>query len=339
MELDSAFCAAVARRDPLAADPVLAALPALNARADTVALAGALDGLATAARDTRSDRAALPDRLAAVRDLGMLLGSLRRHGVEPLDAVPAAEPVLLRLGRSTGMAPRDTVLHYGVWNPAGPRRRLFTGAPEEHTLIDSVRTGAPAVERAALELARVLELPPDGAAFADGCETAARHLAVLPAAVAEVARSVDPAAFFMARLRPYMEDVRVGGRPWFGPAAAHLPLHLIDRLLWSGDRPDPEHLSLQEELLDFGLPEWTLLHRRQTGRPTVTTLLVRALESAGPRPGPQLRRSAAAVTGLLRTLLAFRGRHLRLVRAAYTADAAYGAGSAGAAPETVRLVL
>ncbi|WP_371502379.1 DUF1864 family protein [Kitasatospora sp. NBC_00374] len=337
MELGSEFCRGVAGRDPLGADAVLARLPELNARGDVAALGRELGALVAGCPPGRWVDTG--DRLAVVRDLGMFLGSLRRHGVEPLDAVPGAEPVLLELGASVGMVPRDTVLHYGAWNPAGRRRRMFTGAAEEGVLIDAVRASAPAVERAALVLAGLSGLKPDEPAFADGCEDAARQLALLPEVAARVTRSVDPAGFFMARLRPYMEDVRVGGRRYFGPAAAHVPLYLVDHLLWSGDRPDPEHLSLQEELTGYGLPGWAALYRERAGLPSVATVLARALDEAGPRPGPDLRRTAEAVAGLLRSLLAFRGRHLRLVRRAYTEEAGYGAGSAGAAPETVRLVL
>ncbi|MFJ1705837.1 monodechloroaminopyrrolnitrin synthase PrnB family protein [Kitasatospora sp. NPDC088346] len=337
MELGSEFCREVAGRDPLGADAVLARLPELNAGGDVAALARELDALVAGGRPGR--QVDVRDRLAVLRDLGMFLGSLRRHGVEPLDAVPGAGPVLLELGAAVGMVPRDTVLHYGVWNPAGPRRRMFTGAAEEGVLIDAVRVSAPAVERAALALAGLEGLKPDEPAFADGCEEAAARLAVLPEVAARVAGSVDPATFFMSRLRPYMEDVRVGDRRYFGPAAAHVPLYLVDHLLWSGDRPDPGHLLLQEELTGYGLPAWAALHRERAGRPTVATVLARAQAEAGPRPGADLRRTADAVAGLLRSLLAFRGRHLGLVRRAYTADAGYGTGSAGAAPETVRLVL
>ena len=42
--------------------------------------------------------------------------------------------------------------------------------------------------------------------------------------------------FFARELRPYFEDVHVAGRLYMGPAAAHIPLFLVDVLLWASDR-------------------------------------------------------------------------------------------------------
>ncbi|WP_035845076.1 monodechloroaminopyrrolnitrin synthase PrnB family protein [Kitasatospora azatica] len=337
MRLSETFCRQVADADPLGADRQLARLPELNRRADLPGLVGLFAQLLDAV--PRAPLAGTIDRLAALRDLGMPLGSLRRHGVEPLTALPSAEPVLLRLGESVGMVPRDTVLHYGAWNPPGPRQRMYTGAAEENVLIHSVRVGAPAVERAALALARLAELDPARPEYAEALVVAAEQFAPLPEVIGAVAERVDPAAFFTARLRPYMEQVRVGGHLYYGPAAAHLPLHLIDQLLWSSDRTDPEHLALQNDLLDYGLPDWALLYHKRAGGESAVTAVVRALHAAGPEASPTLLRSAHGVAELLRALVVFRGRHLRLVREAYTEDTPFQAGSAGAAPEVVRLLL
>ncbi|WP_152648223.1 monodechloroaminopyrrolnitrin synthase PrnB family protein [Streptacidiphilus anmyonensis] len=337
MQLTDSFCLDVAVRDPLRADDLLAALPEVNARADTETLARMLGDLADAA--AHAEIGTTGDRLAAMRDLGMLLGSLRRHEVEPLSAVPRAQPLLLDLGAAVGMAPRDTVLHYGPWNPTGPRRRMYLGAAEEHVLIDSVLRTAPAIEQAALHLAELTELDPAGPEFAEVCAAADQRLAVLPEMIGRVAREVDPSAFFAARLRPYMEDVLIDGHRYYGPAAAHVPLYLVDHLLWSCDRPDPVQAALQEELVEYGLPDWGRLYRKHVSGASVVTALVERLRGAGPEPDAQLLRSADAVARILRTLITFRGRHVRLVRQAYTDATPYGTGSAGAAPEVVQLIL
>ncbi|MFP3335605.1 DUF1864 family protein, partial [Pseudomonas sp. SIMBA_064] len=69
---------------------------------------------------------------AAMRDIGFFLGSLKRHGHEPADAVPGLEPVLLDLARATDLPPRETLLHVTVWNPAAAdAQRSYTGLPDE----------------------------------------------------------------------------------------------------------------------------------------------------------------------------------------------------------------
>jgi Domain of unknown function (DUF1864) len=52
-----------------------------------------------------------------------------------------------------------------------------------------------------------------------------------------VIKNVKP-AFFARELRPYLEAVEVDGRPYLGPAAAQVPMWLVDELLWASDRND-----------------------------------------------------------------------------------------------------
>ncbi|MGK5628539.1 monodechloroaminopyrrolnitrin synthase PrnB family protein [Streptomyces sp. URMC 123] len=309
----------------------------MNARGDARELARVLHGLiALRPEVTVPDTAG---RVAAVRDLGMFLASLKRHGVEPLSAVPAAEPVLLALGRAVDMVPRDTVLHYGAWNPRGPRQRVFLGAAQESVLIDAVRTTAPLLDAVARDLERLVALRPGTPDFADCCEAAADRLRPLPETMARVAHTVDPAGFFLARLRPFIEEITVAGRRYYGPAAAHVPLHLVDHILWAPDHGDEVQRAFQEELLEYGLPAWRDLHRRIAGRESVVTRLVRELRRHGGRPPEELARAADGVCRILRVLIVFRGRHSRVVKNAYARDPTYSTGSAGASPAVVDHVL
>src|SRR5262245_26557700 len=116
---------AVAVLDPLHADKVCAQLPAMNGQADLTALMNALRSIVPAAEHIR--RFTPLECLAAMRDLGMFLGSIKRHGVQPVLAVPEVEAALLALGTRTDLVPRDTVHHYACWNPRGARQRMYTG--------------------------------------------------------------------------------------------------------------------------------------------------------------------------------------------------------------------
>ncbi|MBO0881383.1 MAG: DUF1864 family protein, partial [Mycobacterium sp.] len=134
--------AMVAALDPLDADEVCAHLPAMNRRGEVSALATALRQIMPTAIQVAGFNAL--ECLAAMRDIGMLLGSIKRHGVQPVAAVPEIEEVLLDLAMRTDLVPRDTLHHYTCWNPGGgTRRRMYTGDPQETHLIDAVRTAMP----------------------------------------------------------------------------------------------------------------------------------------------------------------------------------------------------
>ena len=156
--------------DPLCADTQLAQLPDWNEARDVNAMAGALADLAPS--EAQAGALGPFEACAALRDLGMLLGSLKRHGVEPAEAVPSAVPALLILGRICGMVPRDTVYHYGPWNPTGVRQRCFTRDSNEDGLIHCVRAAAPGVESCIQALVEARASEPDSPLFADGCRHA-----------------------------------------------------------------------------------------------------------------------------------------------------------------------
>jgi hypothetical protein len=327
----------IGRRDPLGADAVLPSVPAMNRAADVGALVSALHLLAPdEARVAGFDR---PACLAAVRDLGILLGSIRRHGFEPLGAAPSVEAPLLLLGQRTAMVPRDTVYHYGPWNPPGPRQRMYTGEPDEDVLIHSVRSAAPALAACIASLADALDLPLESPAFVASCDGAAARLQAMIQAVDFVRDALTP-LFFARSLRPYFEAIVVGGRSYLGPAAANLPVYLVDHLLWSSDRPEPEHHAFQREASQHAPAGERSLFARREGQPSLSTRVAAALRATPGQGSAALRASAEAVCGLLRVLTTFRGRHLVLARREYAPDVRlYAAGSGGGTVELLAKVL
>ncbi|MFF0559064.1 monodechloroaminopyrrolnitrin synthase PrnB family protein [Streptomyces sp. NPDC004266] len=324
--------------DPLGADALLAAVPAMNARADAAALTVALRALVP-----DPDRAAqwsVGGALAAMRDLGILLGSLKRHGVQPLHAVPEALPVLELLGRRTDMVPRDTVHHYTTWNPRGPRRRTYTGHPTEALLQDAVRTVFPGLVAALDDCARLARLEPYDPGFATALHRIAGHVRAMVDSIDLTVAQV-PAEYFALTLRPYFEEVEIAGRDYLGPAAAQVPLWLVDLTLWQCDRSDPAYDAFLAESLPYALPSWRAFHARHRGGISAVGKLSAAVSWEGAdRLPPALTASAEALGRVLRILKTFRARHLGIARKAYSDDVRlYEEGSGGAPVALLRSIL
>ncbi|WP_411108406.1 monodechloroaminopyrrolnitrin synthase PrnB family protein [Streptomyces sp. c-19] len=324
--------------DPLGADALLAAVPAMNAAADVPALTVALRALLP-----DLDRAAewsVDGALAAMRDLGILLGSLKRHGVQPLTAVPEALPVLELLARRTDMVPRDTVHHYTTWNPVGPRRRSYTGHPTEALLQESVRMVLPGLVAALDDCGRIARLEPYDPGFAAALDRVARHVRAMVDSIDLTVARVPP-EYFALTLRPYYEDIEIAGRDYLGPAAAQVPLWLVDLTLWQCDRPDPAYDAFLAEAVPYALPAWRAFHARHRGGVSAVSKLSAAVSWEGAdRLPPSLTASAEALGRVLRVLKSFRARHLGIARKAYGEDVRlYEEGSGGAPGALLRSIL
>jgi hypothetical protein len=330
-------CDAVRDLDPLGADALCAAVPVMNAQADVSTLARTLRSLVPTA--TRISDLSKIECLAAMRDLGILLGSLKRQGVEPVSVVPEVEAALSLLGERTQMVPRDTVCHYGPWNPPGPRQRMYLGSPQEDALIRSVRLAIPEVDSAIPLLVSLLDTAPQDPTCAVTLRQSAVHLEAMVRAI-DLVRSEVTADYFARVMRPYFEPISVAGTAYWGPAAAHMPMYLIDSLLWSADHRDAAHQSFQHESIAYGPPCWRDLFAMVGGRTSITTRVVEAISTAAGEPTPGLRESVDALCSLYRVLITFRGRHTVLARAAYqTERRLYVAGSGGGTVQLLEQIL
>lgn len=326
--------------DPLGADRACQELRARNAAGDVAGTAAALRGLVPALRDVETY--SVDESLAAMRDLGIFLGSLKRHGTEPLTVAPEALPVLTELGRRTGMVPRDTVHHYCTWNPRGARARMYTGDPQEGHLQESVRMVFPGL-RDALEAGSALaETDPFDPRFALLTDELGSLLECMVDSITMVVDRVDP-VWFARVLRPYFEEITVDGRVLLGPAAAQVPLWLIDQLVWASDHAEPAYAEFLRDSVPYSLPRWRAFFGHWSAVPSLVTRLV---ECYGDDPYaaelryPQLRRSAESLLRMLRVVIVFRGRHLGLARQAYEAEVRlYSVGSGGAGVDLLREIL
>lgn len=329
---------AVASLDPLGADDVLAELPTLNRAADVSALRGAFRTLLPAPEQVTE--LSPTECLAAMRDLGMLAGSLRRHGEEPALTVEGAEPALVALGLRTAMIPRDTVHHYTEWNPRGARQRMYTGDPQETVLIEAVRRALPRL-RAGVARCRALRAAPlHSPLYAPLARGLAEELLGFDEAISDVMARVRP-EFFARGLRPYFDDIAVAGRRYLGPAAAHVPLFLVDLALWASDRGDSHYRCFLAESRDHTLPDWRALASRWEQEPSIVTRVARALMGSGPGAGDDAVRAAAEAVGLvLRSLVVFRSKHLVMARRTYREEIRlFPVGSGGGTVELLHDIL
>jgi hypothetical protein len=312
---------AVAGADPLAFDAHVPSLALLNKAGDTGGLLRLLALIVPRPQDLAALGAA--ECAAAMRDLGMVMGSLRRHAVEPVRALPATAPVLQLLGERTGMVPRDTVVHYTVWNPCGLRERTHTGSREESAMLAALRWYVCAVAEAAgagVELARLAVEDECFPVVADRVSGALRE-----ATVALDAFALDvPPAFFADVLRPYYDAIDVDGASYPGPSPAHAPLPALDRVLWACDAGLNAPAGYWSVAAAHALPSWRPWYAQGAAGPSLVTRV-----TAGLARGEGMT-AARALREVLSALLRFRGKHLTLARRAYPQrDAAHRAGEPG----------
>ncbi|MFG2294470.1 monodechloroaminopyrrolnitrin synthase PrnB family protein [Streptomyces sp. NPDC048603] len=314
--------------DPLRLDEDLRALAKMNEAGDVAALTRVL-GEALPCED-RVSAFTVPECLAAMRDLGMYLGSLKRHGVCAFEVVPGATRSFQLLGLRTRMIPRDTVYHYTCWNPVGDRERLYSGQQMERSLIDAVRRCVPHLGRAVAVGCSLQDEDPGSPAHAEMLARLAAHVTAADRAMGEVMATVTP-EFFALELRPFFEDVDIAGRTYMGPAAAHIPLFLIDLLLWASDRGSPEYLDFCREVALHTLPDWQKRYVDWVRMPSLTSRIAKALCDPCTASGSEaVQAGARGLRQALRSLTAFRGKHLVMARRAYHEEVRlYELGSGG----------
>lgn len=240
----------VAKRDPLGLDPIMAALPDLNAHEDVEGLREVTLHASDTLRDQRlSDPA---DALAVIRDVDFLTSSLLRYGVNPFECAPELEDDLIRTSRVANTIPRGTVFTYAAANPSGERRRSFTGSVEEDVFISAVTRSVIALDDSVDRMGGISPLSTDQqlqAVLADSSSA----MDEMVRSIIEVKRTVSP-EYFTNNMRPYFESLEIGGRSYTGSGGAQIQLVAIDFMLWGCEDNDPDYLKFFEENLLYLTP-------------------------------------------------------------------------------------
>jgi hypothetical protein len=305
--------AIIASLDPLKADEVLKTLPQMNASQDLGILISVTKTLVPDLEEI--GHYSYYQALAAVRDLGMFAGSIKKHGVEPAQAVPALEPVLLKLGQMTDMPPRDTVLHVCLWNPEGERQRTYTIHGDEKQLIASTKRAIPQLENAIQGLILLHELPLNSPEFVSQCEQCGKDLSGMVEAVVHTMKNVSR-KIFAEELRCYYDSITLQGKQYLGPGAVELPLYIFDHLLWSVECLDESYVNFKEALVPYCLPILRKVYAKFKEQPSLLAKVYRELNNAQASKS-RILDGANALMVLFNILVKFRMPHKKLVDQAY----------------------
>jgi len=290
--------------------------------------------------------------VAAMRDIGMFLGSIKRFRIEPEIVLPELTPVLLRLGEKTDLPPRDNAIHYTIWNGHGADLRTYTHHDQERVLIESTRSAYIALEKASKQLILLYDVSITDPYFGELCSQINSSMGQLGKTICQVFRDVG-AEFFVTEIRPFFEPIMVDGKEHRGPGAVELPLFLIDHMLWSSNSNDAEYVSFKEDYLTTVLPEARTIYKKLSGQPSMLDRIIQELarqtstsNGAGKikmsgNNSQLINNNLNELKRLFGRLISFRTPHLKLAQQAYnlTPDAQFDHGSGGYTPEIVGRVL
>ena len=299
--------------DPLGADAIFAHLPTYNTMRNVQGLIdvtrSVLPTLETVAHFDQEEAH------AAMRDLGMLMSAIKRHGCEPCRAIPALESVMMLLGEKLKTVPRDTVVDYSLWNPDEPRRRRYTSTADETALIESVQLALHHLYLAIDAMEKVLTVELLSPEFVTYCTELNSHLEFMVVAIVRTIKQVSPQTF-AHQLRVFWEPVEIGGVKYDGAGAAQLPLCIIDHFVWASDRADSLYKSYSAHTLQYVACELRQLYEAHATRPSFTTQLGAALAHRVSFT-PLQKEALLSVSQILATLIKFRQPHKKLASVTY----------------------
>lgn len=260
------------------------------------------------------DRYSYEESIAAMRDLGIFIGILKKHGIEPVAVIPELEYVLLVLMVKTDLPPRDTLLHYTVWNPDGDRMRTYTGLRDERCLIESVKIAMPQLMEAITQMEILHNRELDIESFVRICSEVRDKMEAMVKGIVHAKRNVSP-AIFANELRFYYDPIKVDyNKDYIGPGAVEMPMFVFDHLLWSCDSTDAEYTSFKEGYLPYNLHFIRDIYNRFKGKPSLLSVIAQNIQE---QPSAENYRAAQALLELCTILKSFRMPHKKLAEEAY----------------------
>jgi hypothetical protein len=315
----------VAALDPLGVDSMMSKVPLWNAAGDIHQIVRATQHTC---RSASLEHRNYHELLAIIRDIGILVGSLKKHGEEPAAAIPELEATLLRAGALTDLIPRDTVMHYTIWNPSGARLRCYSDEPQEPHLIESVRISLPATRDATRCLFELRDYPLHTSEAVRWADQIALHLKNFVLGLHYAMRRVD-ATVFIEKIRPFYEPIKIDGRELRGPGAVMMPLHIFDYLLWGSSEPNPLYQRFTWDYIAYNTAEFREYYFRARNTPSLLDRLESCLLDL--EADTHIQALVPLVTTWTKRVQSFRRAHLKFAISAYQGKAKhnFASGSGG----------
>lgn len=325
----------IARLDPLQCDNEMAELPAWNKKEDVAAIVRAIIRLAPPPEVARTFSE--QEARAALRDLGMLMASVRRHGTEPETLVPQVVPTMLILGARADMVPRETIMHYAAWNPDGERQRCFTHHRDEVKVIQGTKMAIPGLERATLGLAELYTIPLSSPDFAPYARLVHINMAAMVKSIVFTIVNVNPRVFAVD-LRPYYDPFTLQGVEYMGAGAVQLPTFVFDHVLWSSDSRDSVFSRFKEHNIPYCTPVFRTIYSHFSGKPSLVRKACHEIRIVR-IPSIHMLQSVQALNDLLDVLVRFRTPHKSLANRAFSHRNDTAIGSGGYRPTILEHIL
>lgn len=308
----------ICQLDPLQIDEEIQLIPQYNKTKNIGALkkllGNMLPNLEAASQYTYAEAA------AAIRDIGILLGSLKRHGLEPVEVVPEIKEILFLLGDQLDMPPRDTVITYTIWNPTDSRERNFTHFPDERNLKKNVRQAMVPLEAAIYNLVELHKVSPNSPDYSQICHETIANFKPMIEGIVKAKREVSPKVFAL-ELRHYYDEISLGGKSYLGPGAVEMPLFVFEHLLWSSDNTDSKYKIFKEGYLPYIFPNLREIYAQYENKASLITKMRLGMHSSQENPEQTLH-SAHSLLKLCMQIRSFRLPHTALAGDAYEAGLA-----------------
>lgn len=297
--------------DPFGADGwFVQELPRLNEAGAVVDLVQILHGFVASGPQALTLSAT--EAWAALRDLGFVMGPVKRWGMEPTQAVPALGPYLRGLAaRAECLHPRDDVFTLTVANPEGERMRTYTNTPSERAFIQAVGISMVTMDRCIVDLCTLLQHPLHSPHFAAGAKQAAQTFQGVIDALLSVRTRVDPEWFaniFTRNLQPILID----GASYHGPSADQTQMLVIDWLLYG--QSYPEYLRFFNSLAHHLRPHHRQILARhgQIHGASLLEMVGSQYAQAMTMDAVQTAESVASILLLLKRIRTFRYPHRKI---------------------------
>lgn len=297
--------------DPFDADTRLVEeVPRLNQAADHTGLLDILQEFVD--KGPPAENLSAPEAWAAIRDLGFVMGPIKRYGIQPAQEVPPLADYLLALAnRAACLHPRDDVFTLTVSNPLGRRRRTYTQSPSEYAFIEAVSVSMVAMDRCIVDILRMLSYPLHNTEFETWAKEAAETFQGIIDALLSVRTTVDPDWFANIFTRN-LEPITIQGRAFHGPSADQTQMLVIDWMLYGQSYPN--YLQFFDSLRQHLRPkhrEIISYHHDVYGGSLVDRVRTEYTTSLS-RDAAQTERSLQSVILLLKRIRTFRYPHRKI---------------------------